>query len=85
MVEVITALIPIIVPMLVEQTKRLNLPKWLLPIASVVLGGMTEVVNQAVGGSGMSVSSAESGAMLGLAGVGVREVYDQLKKSFSIR
>lgn len=84
MVNVITMLIPILVPMVVSQVKKLDMPTWLLPIVSVLLGGATEVVNQAIGGAGVSIAPAESGAMLGLAGVGVREVFDQLRKAIRI-
>ena len=83
MTPIITALIPILVPMLVSQIKKMNIPTWILPIVSLILGASTEVTNQLVlGGIGsITIDSPIAGGMLGLAGVGVREMIDQIKKT----
>ena len=83
MTPIITALIPILVPMLVSQIKKMNIPTWILPIVSLILGASTEVANQLVAGGigSIAIESPVAGGMLGLAGVGVREMLDQIKKA----
>jgi hypothetical protein len=75
--DVIAALTPIIVPILIWGVKLATdrIPKEALPILAAALGVLADYVNTLVtaGGHGIIV-----GALLGLAGVGVREVTDQL-------
>lgn len=81
MAPIITALIPVLVPMLVSQLKKIDFPKWLLPVMGMVLGAATEVTTQIAGGTAIMSTTPVDGGLLGLAGVGVREVFDQIKKA----
>jgi len=70
--------IAIVTPILVAVTKRVvsTIPPVALPILSVVFGILLSAV------SGGDVTTAVTvGGLAGLAGVGVREVIDQSKKS----
>ncbi len=80
MAPIVTVLIPVVIPMIVSQLKRLNMPKWLIPVMSMVLGAATEVTAQLAGGAPMTASMPVDGGVLGLAGVGIREVFDQIRK-----
>jgi hypothetical protein len=75
----ITLATPFVVPVLVAVAKQLPtaLPSWTLPILAVVLGAAIDGINQVVTGQSVGVLS---GAALGAAGIGVREVVDQLSK-----
>lgn len=69
---------PIVVPLIIAGMKWLkpNIPTWLLPIVAPVLGGSLDFfTNLALQNQG----NIWMAALLGLAGVGVREVIDQLK------
>lgn len=67
-------LLALLSPMLVSLIKKATdaLPKWSLPLLSVVIGA----VASAVGGG-----TVASGAMAGAMGVAVREIVDQAKKA----
>jgi len=67
-------LIPILVPLEIAAVKKLApmLPSWLLPILAPILGGFQAGIT--------GISSVGAGAVLGLAGVGVREAVDQGKR-----
>ncbi len=71
---------PVIVPLIIAGVKKIlpSIPTWLLPVITPFLGASVDVINHfATGASTNLVLSA----LLGLAGVGVREVVDQLKSS----
>lgn len=80
MAPIVTALIPILVPMVVSQIKKFNMPKWLIPVLSMLLGAATEVTAQLAGGVSVTTAAPIDGGMLGLAGVGIREIYNQITK-----
>jgi ethanolamine transporter EutH len=75
------ALLAVLVPLAMAGIKRLipKLPKFLLPILAPVVGAGLD----ALGGwiAGISVGSSLAAGMLGLAGVGIREIADQSKKA----
>lgn len=64
----------LIAPLLVGLAKQLTskLPSWSLPVLSTVLGAVM---------SALAGGDVATGAAAGLAGVGVRELVDQAKKS----
>lgn len=69
---------PVLVPLLLAGIKALkpNIPTWLLPILAAILGGVGVTL------AGMALhfqTNTVAAVLLGLAGVGVREVVDQLK------
>lgn len=77
--QAITLLTPVVVPILVWGAKKLlaDIPSVLLPILATVLGvGVTQLGVYMAGGHYGIVE----GALLGLGGVGLREVLDQVKK-----
>jgi hypothetical protein len=72
-------LIPLITPILIMVAKVVapKLPKTLLPILAPILGAGLDILMHFAGlGSGGPLL----GAILGAAGVGVREILDQLRK-----
>src|SRR3990172_2445514 len=71
--------IPIVVPLVIAGLKwGLDwLPGWTLPILAPLLGGVADAVLAWVAGG---VSNPLLGAALGSAGVGIREVVDQVKQ-----
>lgn len=73
------ALIPLIVPGLVALVKWFapKIPTAILPILCPVLGAGIEIIAHY---SGLQTTGGWGGAILGAAGVFVRETYDQLKK-----
>ncbi len=80
MSPIVTVLIPVLVPMIVSQLKKLPMPTWVIPIMSMILGAATEVTAQLAGGAPITASMPVDGGVLGLAGVGIREVFDQIRK-----
>ena len=77
--KLITSITMVLVPVLVWAAKKgmAFLPSWSLPLIAIVLGGLIDVLN------GLATGSSAGplwGAILGAAGVGLREVIDQLKK-----
>lgn len=76
----IQGLIPVAVPILIFGIKKAfgMLPGWLLPIIAPILGGVADaLLAWASGGA----ANPLLGAVLGSAGVGLREVVDQGKKA----
>lgn len=76
----LTLITPIVAPVVVALSKGaiLRLPKWSLPLIAGLAGGTLDLVT--------ALTTAHQGnfaygAMLGLAGVGVRELIDQLTKA----
>ena len=77
--NMLPAVIPLAVPILLAVVKNLvsAIPKWLLPILAPVLGAVAEIGLNYAGAPAVGVMW---GAALGSAGVGLREIVDQLKK-----
>lgn len=74
----LVVLIPAVVPLLVAAAKKLivKLPTWVMPILAAALGEAINWVSGLLGGPSVG---AVAGVLLGAAGVGVREVLDQVK------
>lgn len=75
------AAIPVLVPVLVALVKALlpRIPKVWLPIIATLLGALLDIGNQLVASG--TLGNPVVGAGLGLAGIGVREVIDQIRKN----
>lgn len=75
--NIVLWLTPIITPLIIAGWKKLQpgVPSWALPLIAPVLGVAIDFVNHLVSGSALNLATA---AVLGLAGVGLREVKDQL-------
>lgn len=82
-------LVPIVIPIIIAVLKKLadnlgnvNIPKLLIPVAAALIGAAITMLEGLVTGGGItpSVSTVSGGALLGLSGVGIREVWDQFKK-----
>ena len=74
-IQLAQLLIPIVVPLLIAGIKKLapKMPSWALPILAPVLGALS---------AGLSgVADPTTGAVLGSAGVGAREIVDQVRKA----
>ena len=78
--NIIAWLTPILVPLIIAGMKYLapKIPGWLLPILAPVLGIAIDAIGSVATGQAGNVWMA---ALLGLAGVGLREAKDQLGKS----
>ena len=76
--QMIIALTPVLVPILVMLLKKGMgaLPTWTIPMTAVVLGFLIDQINGYVTGANLG---GVWGAVLGAAGVGVREVLDQVR------
>lgn len=76
--NIVSWLTPILVPILLLGVKKIlpNIPGWVIPILAPLLGVLTDVVNSMATGH---QSNLLLSALLGLAGVGLREVKDQIK------
>lgn len=78
--NLLTALIPVLVPIVVAGLKSLvpSIPKPMLPVTGILCGTLIDLANLYLTGQG---HAGAWGAALGAAGVGVREVVDQFRKS----
>jgi hypothetical protein len=74
----IQALIPVLVPVLIAGLKLAVsvIPGWLLPIIAPVLGGLADAGLAYVSGG---TASPMLGMILGSAGVGIREIVNQMR------
>lgn len=74
----VTYLTPIIVPLIIAGVKAVQpkIPTFVLPLIAPIFGVLIDIINSYVNNSHPSLLIA---AILGLAGVGIREVVDQLK------
>lgn len=72
------ALIPVLVPLIIAIGKWAlpKVPAWILPILAPALGALVDFLTTWATGA---TSSPALGAILGSAGVGVRELLDQVK------
>jgi hypothetical protein len=66
-------LTPIIVPLVITGVKKIapSIPTWLIPVLAPILGMILDIINTAATNNS---SNLLVGALLGLAGVGVREI-----------
>ena len=73
-------IIPLLVPLIVALAKFFmpKIPKVYLPIIAVVLGSVIDWISSKLGGPGVGPIL---GALLGAAGIGAREILDQLKQA----
>jgi hypothetical protein len=80
--QLIQMLTPVLVPVLIalEAKFTAKIPSWLKPILATVLGSLIDLANHYITGATFSPAT---GAALGAAGVGLREVVDQLKQMLS--
>lgn len=74
--QIILAAIPVFSPLLVAFVKKVtdSIPKQYYPVLAVVFGTGLDLLNSYATGVG---ACTWYGPVLGLAGVGVREIYDQ--------
>jgi len=72
------ALIPVLVPLIVAVGKWAlpKVPTWILPILAPALGALVDYLTTLAAGT---IANPILGAALGSAGVGVRELFDQVK------
>lgn len=77
--QLMVVIIPVLTPLIIAGLKKLvsNIPPIALPVLAPIIGVLLEGIAQAFGVPGVG---AAGGAVLGLSGVGVREVVDQAKK-----
>lgn len=82
-------LVPIAIPiviavlkMLVDNLGNINIPKPLIPVAAALIGAAITMLEGMVTGTGAAanVATVSSGALLGLSGVGIREIWNQFRK-----
>ena len=75
--QLVQFLIPIFTPLVIAGIKQLvtQLPKALVPILAPIIGALAAALSGA--------TDPVSGAALGLAGIGVREVFDQTKQAMA--
>jgi hypothetical protein len=75
--DIVQWLTPVLVPLLIAGLKKVlpSIPGYLLPIIAPVLGVVLDLINSFATSHATNLWAA---AALGLAGVGVREVKDQL-------
>ena len=80
---VILGLIPLVVPILLWGLKGVVplIPKFLLPILAPLLGAALEWIGYY---AGVTSGNPVLGAVLGAAGVGLREVIDQIKRTLPV-
>ncbi len=76
-VDLVTWLTPLLVPLLIAGLKKVapNVPSWALPLIAPCIGMLIDVVGRL---SDSHQGNLFAAAALGLAGVGLREVKDQL-------
>lgn len=70
-------LTPLLVPLIIALFKKVapSIPSWALPVIAPVLGMLGNVITSYATGHSLNLVAA---AALGLAGVGIREIKDQL-------
>ena len=80
--SLLLSLIPLLVPIVVAVLKKLLpfVPGWALPILAPALGALIDWIGALATGHAANPIVA---ALLGSAGVGVREIYDQVKQKIA--
>jgi hypothetical protein len=78
--SILTWLTPVIVPLIIAGVKKVlpSLPTVLLPVLGPVLGAVLDIINHVATGASTNLWAALA---LGAAGVGLREVVDQVKQA----
>jgi len=78
--QYLVMIIPLVVPILIGQLKKFipTVPSVYLPILAPILGALADLALQS---AGVHTSGMVSGALLGSAGVGLRELANQIGKS----
>jgi len=79
--QYLVMVIPVVVPLLIAGLKKWmipNIPSWALPLLAPALGALADLALQA---SGVHTGGVVKGALLGSAGVGLRELQNQVAKS----
>ncbi|MGH7252898.1 MAG: holin, partial [Nitrospiraceae bacterium] len=81
----LTALLPVLIPVIVAKSKALfgRLPRVCIPLVAILLGAGIELINTYLTGGSLT-NAGVIGGVLGAAGVGLREVFDQLRKSMVV-
>ena len=76
---IVSLLTPVIVPLVITGVKKVVplIPTWLLPTLCPLIGVVIDFITHLSTGSNMNFAVS---AALGLAGVGLREIVDQLKQ-----
>lgn len=85
--SLLQALIPFAVPIILELVKfgMGKVPAWLLPVVAPLLGAVADIaINLGTNGSLPTWGGMYAGALLGAAGVGVREIADQAKQRVQV-
>lgn len=77
--QYLVMIIPLVVPLLIAGLKTWipKVPKWALPILAPALGALADFLLQTVG---VNTGGVIKGALLGSAGVGIREIMDQVNQ-----
>ena len=80
--NIFTAMLPFIIPMVIALMKTAlpSINKKFIPWLAPFIGALAELLNGMVTGGTISGQNAITGAALGSAAVGIREIYDQMKK-----
>lgn len=76
-------LIAIVVPLIVALFRKImpKIPSWLLPVIALALGPLADFIVAKL--TGVSAGTGIMAALAGLAGVGVREVFNQIGKAIA--
>lgn len=76
--QIVSLLTPVVVPLVIAGFKLISakIPTWVFPVLAPILGALVGVISNAALQANGNLYVA---AALGLAGVGVREIIDQLK------
>lgn len=80
--QLVVVVIPVLTPLIIAGVKKVTgvIPSAALPIIAPILGVVLSAVGNALNIPGLEGAGIVEGAVLGSAGVGVREVVDQGKK-----
>ena len=80
--QLIQMLTPVIVPLVLSLEAKITakIPSWLKPIIATLIGVAVDTANHFITGHAFSPAT---GAILGAAGVGVREIVDQTKQQLT--
>lgn len=78
--NLLTWITPILVPLLIAGVKQVlpKIPRSVLPVLGPILGAAIDIINHYATGAATNTWAALA---LGAAGVGVREIYDQVKRA----
>ena len=85
--KLIVILIPFLAPLITAGLKKIipTLPKLVVVILQPILGILISLIVPVDPVTGLPLTDMSTGATLGMAGIGVREVVDQAKKTIAGR